>query len=83
MVDDFSRKLFGYAMKNKRQEQVVPALRHHFLREATTPAGVNFYTDRAILRSDEGSEFVNASVQEFCDDMGCIQEFSCPGGGKW
>ena len=83
MVDDFSRKLFVYAMKNKRQEQVVSALRHHFLREATTPAGINFYTDGAILRRNQGSEFVNASVQVFCDDMGCIQEFSRPGGGKW
>jgi len=83
MVDDFSRKVFVYAMKNKRQEQVVSTLKHHFLREATTPTGVNFYTERTTLRSDQGSEFVNASVQAFCDDIGCIQEFSCPGGGKW
>jgi len=82
MVDDFSRKVFVYAMKNKRQEQVVSALKHHFLREATTPTGVNFYKERTTLRSDQGSEFVNASVQAFCDDMGCIQEFSCPEGGK-
>jgi len=82
MVDDFSRKVFVYAMKNKRQEQVVSALKHHFLREATTPTGVNFYKERTTLRSDQGSEFVNASVQAFCDDMGCFQEFSCLEGGK-
>jgi len=82
IVDDFLCKIFVYAMKTKRQEHVVAALKAHFLREATAPQGVKFYTARTVLWSEQGSEFVSASVQEFCDDIGCTQEFSCPGGGK-
>jgi len=60
IVDDFSRKICVYAMKTKLQEHVVAALKAHFLREATAPQGVNFYTARTVLRIDQGSEFVNA-----------------------
>ena len=83
MVDDFSRKVYVYALKNKTGEIIVEALHHHFLQCGSSPTGLTFYAHRMTLKSDQGSEFINAKVHAFCDKIGCIQEFSCPGGGKW
>jgi hypothetical protein len=82
LVDDFSedlhtrrsflnRKIFVYAMKPKRQECVAAeALTKHFNKVQLPQSGqrhVNFYTHRLILRSDQESEFINTTVQSFCN----------------
>lgn len=84
MVDDATRKLYAYAMKNKTAESVVDALHNHFLHTRSSPQGLHFYCHRVELHSDQGSEFINAKVNAFCKSMGAIQTFSCPGSlGKW
>ena len=87
LVDDFSRKIFVYAMKTKRQQCVAEALTKHFNKVQLPQSGqrhLNFYTHRLVLRSDQGSEFINTTVQSFCNAYGITQEFSCPGDlGKW
>jgi hypothetical protein len=40
--------------------------------------GVNFYVRHTVLRSDRGSEFINASVLDVCGHHGCVPEYSCP-----
>jgi hypothetical protein len=74
-------------MKSKRQECVVEALTKHFNKVQLPQSGqrhLNFYTHLLILRSDQGSELINTTVQSFCNKYGITQEFSCPGNlGKW
>ena len=83
LVDDFSRKVYVYALKNKTGELIVQALHQHFLQCGSSPTGLTFYAHRMTLKSDQGTEFLNAQVHDFCTRIGCIQEYSCPGGGKW
>jgi transposase InsO family protein len=87
LVDDFPQKIYVYAMKTKRQACVAEALTKHFNKVQLPQSGqrhLNFYTHRLILRSDQGSEFINTTVQSFCNKYGITQEFSCPGDlGKW
>ena len=84
MVDDFSRKVFVYLMKDKQQDSVVEALRRHFLKVQGQPTGVHFFTQSTCMKSDMGSDFINTNVFAFCAEIGCIQEFSCPGDScKW
>jgi hypothetical protein len=54
MVDDFSRKVFVYLMKDKQQDSVVEALRWHFLKVRGQPTGVNFFTHHTCMKSDMG-----------------------------
>ncbi len=70
LVDDFCRKIYVYAMKSKRQECVAEALTKHFNKVQLPQSWqrhLNFYTHRLILRSDQGSEFTNTTVQSFCN----------------
>jgi transposase InsO family protein len=83
MVDDFSRMVFVYVMKDKTKESVAEALRTHFLKVHCQPSRLNFFTHRTTIKSDMGSEFINHLVKSLCAEIGCVQEFSCPGGGKW
>ena len=84
MVDDCTRKLYAYAMKNKTADSVVDALHNHFLHTRSPPQGLHFYCHRVEIHSDQGSEFINAKVNNFCKSIGAIQTFSCPGSlGKW
>ena len=83
MVDDFSRMVFVYVMKDKTKESVAEALRTHFLKVRCQPSRLNFFTHRTTIKSDMGSEFINHLVKSLCAEIGCVQEFSCPGGGKW
>ena len=86
LVDDYSRKVFVYGMKSKNGETTAFHLREHFLKLglASTPESINFFTHRMVLHSDQGSEFINHEVKALCTELGCTQEFSCPGdSGKW
>ena len=48
------------------------------------PESINFFTHRMVLKSDQGTEFINHEVKNLCVEYGCAQEFSCPGdSGKW
>jgi hypothetical protein len=82
LVDDYTRMTFAYLLKSKNQFDVAAALEQHFLHQRPASSGVkgiNFFLHRTQLRSDRGSEFINATVQRLCDRLGCIQEYSSPG----
>jgi hypothetical protein len=84
LVDDFSRMTFVYLLKEKTQHTVAAALQEHFDRQglqedASTDTSVNFYVRGTILRSDQGSEFINATVLALCRRLGCTPLYSSPG----
>ena len=84
LVDDFSRMTFVYLLKEKTQHTVAAALQEHFDRQglqedASTDTSVNFYVRGTILRSDRGSEFINATVLALCRRLGCTPLYSSPG----
>ena len=84
MVDDCSRTVYAYAMKNKTGASVADTLRKHFLKLGSTPEGIHYYCHRMHLHSDQGSEFINQDVQALCQEIGATQSYSCPGDlGKW
>ena len=63
LVDDFTRQCFVKLLKNKTQHDVAEALDAHFDQQrpfSTGVKGVNFYVRNTVLRSDRGSEFINA-----------------------
>ena len=69
-------------MKDKTQHSVAAALKEHFLRQRpvdTNIPGTDFFIERTILRSDRGTDFINAAVNDLCKRLGCIVEYSCPG----
>ena len=39
--------------------------------------GVKFFINRTVLRSDRGTEFINSSVHDLCERLGCNIEYSC------
>jgi hypothetical protein len=59
MVDNLSRKVFVYLMKDKQQDPVVEALSWHFFKMRGQPMGVNFFTHCTCMKSDMGSDFIN------------------------
>jgi len=82
LVDDFTRECFVQLLKNKTQLDVAEALDAHFSQQrpfSTGVKGVNFYVRNTVLRSDRGSEFINAAVLDICARHGCVPEYSCPG----
>ena len=84
MVDDCSRTVYAYAMKNKTGASVADTLRKHFLKLGSTPEGIHYYCHRMHLHNDQGSEFINQDVQALCQEIGATQSYSCPGDlGKW
>ena len=80
IVDDFTLMPFVYPIKDKSQYLVAAALKEHFLQQRPTSIkGVKFFINRTVLRSDRGTEFINSSVHDLCERLGCIVEYSCPG----
>jgi len=82
IVDDFTRMSFVYPIKDKSQYSVAAALEEHFLQQRPTSTGIkgiNLFINRMVLRSDRGTEFINSSVHDLCERLGCIVEYSCPG----
>ena len=81
LVDDFTRQCFVKLLKDKAQFHVAEALDEHLSQQkplSTGVKGVNFYVRNTVLRSDRGSEFINAAVLDVCGRHGCIPEYSCP-----
>jgi hypothetical protein len=81
LVDDFTRQCF-VKLKDQTQFHIAEALDEHLSQQkplSTGVKGVNFYVRNTVLRSDRGSEFINASVLDFCGRHGCAPEYSCPG----
>jgi hypothetical protein len=82
LVDDFTRQCFVKLLKDKTQFHIAEALDEHLSQQkplSTGVKGVNFYVRNTVLRSDRGSEFINASVLDVCGRHGCVPEYSCPG----
>ena len=82
IIDDFTRMSFVYRIKDKTQYSVAAALKEHFLQQRPTSTGIkgiNFFINRTVLRSDGGTEFINSSVHDLHERLGCNLEYSCPG----
>jgi len=70
-VDDFSRMTWVYFLKHKFE---VPDKFYAFYQMIHT----QFDKKIQVLRSDNGGEFVNKSMQEFFRENGLINQTSCP-----
>ncbi len=73
LVDDFTRQCFVKLLKDLTQFHVAEALDEHFSQQkplSTGVQGVNFYVRNTVLRSDRGSEFINAAVLDVCGRHG-------------
>jgi len=82
LMNDFTRMSFVYPIKDKSQYSVAASLEGHFLQQQPTSTGIkgiNFFINRTGLRSDTGTEFINSSVHDDCERLGCNVEYSCPG----
>jgi hypothetical protein len=82
LVDDFTRQYFVKLLKDKTQFHVAESLDEHFIQQkplSTGVKGVNFYVRHTVLRSDRGSEFINASFLDVCGRHDCVPEYSYPG----
>ena len=71
IVDDFSRTTWAYLMRDKTQ-----TLSHltMFLNLTET----QFQKQMQFIRTDNGSEFINASCQSMFQDRGILHQKSCP-----
>lgn len=69
--DEFTSYICVYFMSHKTQ--VVQALKKYF-----NDAAIRTQRQVKILRTDNGSEFRNALVEQLCDREGVLQEFSAP-----
>jgi len=70
-VDDFSRMTWVYFLKHKSE---VPDKFYAFYQMIHTQFGKKI----KVLRSDNGGEFVNKSMQEFFRENDLIHQTSCP-----
>ena len=70
-VDDFSRMTWVYFLKHKSE---VPDKFYAFYQMIHTQFGKKIQ----VLRSDNGGEFVNKSMQEFFRENGLIHQTSYP-----
>ena len=75
---------FVYLLKEKTQHTIAAALREHFNLQGLKLADadgehINFYVRGTVLRTDRGSEFINATVLALCRELGCIPHYSSPG----
>ncbi|KAK1359193.1 hypothetical protein POM88_043667 [Heracleum sosnowskyi] len=71
IVDEYSRFTWVYFLHRKDETPEV-LLDHVRMIETTTKYKVK------ILRSDNGTEFKNSKMEEFCKYKGIIQQFSAP-----
>ncbi|KAL2237900.1 UNVERIFIED_CONTAM: Retrovirus-related Pol polyprotein from transposon RE2 [Sesamum indicum] len=70
LLDDYSRCLWTFVLKQKSQ---VPTTLKHFCSLI-----LNQFDKRIkILRSDNGSEFMNHECQSLCSELGIIHQSSC------
>ncbi|KAK1357060.1 hypothetical protein POM88_050316 [Heracleum sosnowskyi] len=72
IVDEYSRFTWVYFLHRKDETPEI-LLDHVRMIETTTKYKVK------ILRSDNGTEFKNSKMEEFCKYKGIIQQFSAPG----
>lgn len=70
LVDDYSRRKFSYLMKDKTKESILLAFKL-FQNEHVLPLGQKI----RILRTDNGTEFVNTLVVNWLCDQGIIREY--------
>jgi len=81
-VDDFTCMSFVYSIKDKSLYSVAAALEEHFFQQRPTSTGIkgiNLFINCTVLRSDRGTEYVNSSVHDLCERLGCNVEYTCPG----
>jgi hypothetical protein len=84
LVDDCHRKIYPYAMKDRSGASVADKRRGHCLKLRSTLEGIQYFSLRTHLQSDQGSEFIDRDVLNWSKEVGAIQSFSCPGDlGKW
>ncbi|KAK1369394.1 hypothetical protein POM88_035486 [Heracleum sosnowskyi] len=72
VVDEYSRFTWVYFL-HRKDETLEILLDHVRMIETSTKFKVK------ILRSDNGTEFKNSKMEEFCKYKGIIQQFSAPG----
>lgn len=70
-IDDWSRMLFAYAIKSKDE---VPEKLNHFINQLKTQKGKCMKK----LRTDNGGEYINKSVQSTTDNLGILHEKAPP-----
>lgn len=70
-IDDFSKKLYTYAMKQK-SEVLELFVMFHKLAEKQTGKKLK------AIRSDNGTEYVNKQFEKFCEENGIIHQKTVP-----
>jgi len=82
IVDQFTHMTFLYLVKDKSQYVIAAALEEHFLQQwsmSTEIKSINFFINRTVMRSDEGTDVINSSVHDSCERLDYNVEYSCPG----
>ncbi|WVZ53082.1 hypothetical protein U9M48_004068 [Paspalum notatum var. saurae] len=69
IVDDFSRYTWVYFLEDKTEVA-------HVFRKFAKRAQNEFNTSIVKIRSDNGREFDNTNIEEYCDEVGIKHEFS-------
>ncbi|WVZ58312.1 hypothetical protein U9M48_008593 [Paspalum notatum var. saurae] len=69
IVDDFSRYTWVYFLENKTEVA-------HVFSKFAKRAQNEFNNSIVKIRSDNGREFDNTNIEEYCDDVGIKHEFS-------
>ena len=72
IVDDFTRYTWVYFLAGKNETSLI-------LTEHVKQLDRESEHKVKIIRSDNGTEFRNGSMEEFCKERGVKQEFSAPG----
>ena len=70
IVDDFSRTTWVYLMRNKTEVD-------HLLVSFIAMVHKQFDSHVKQIRSDNGTEFTAHKFQQFCQEKGIVQQFSC------
>jgi hypothetical protein len=60
-------------MKDRSGASVAEKLRGHCLKLRSTAEGMQLYSHRIHLQSDQGSEFINRDVLNWSKEVGAIQ----------
>lgn len=70
IVDDFTHAVWVYLLKSKDEVSNWIIVFYNFL--------INHFDKRIkIIRSDNGTEFINHKVKEFCESKGIFHQTSC------
>lgn len=70
-VDDCSRFTWLFLLKHKNE---VLSIFKHFKSMVET----QFSSKLKVLKTDNGSEYINADVKSFCSASGILHQSSCP-----